>query len=171
MTIRQQAGVARRAVAVGGLLVALLGAGTVTVPTVVAAEPATAAAVAGRTVGETTSGNLGISGQCTWGAYEKFHEATGLWPIFDGNAADWNDTAPNHGWTVVLDAEPRAVVVFEPGVQGADATYGHVAWVDAVDYRLDGRWITITEMNAIGTGEWSQRTIKDVIGMSYILAP
>jgi hypothetical protein len=97
-----------------------------------------------------------------WGVAGKFHEATGLWPAFDGNALDWNDTAPNHGWTVVLDAEPRAVVVFEPGVQGADATYGDVAWVDAVDYRPDGRWIGITEMNAIGVGQWSQRTIKDV---------
>jgi surface antigen len=162
---------AHRALAVGGLLVAVLGSGMVTTPATATAEPVTATAVTGRTVGDTTTGNLGIPGQCTWGAYEKFHEATGLWPVFDGNAAEWNDTAPNHRWTVVLDAEPRAVVVFEPGVQGADATYGHVAWVDAVENRADGRWITITEMNAIGTGQWSQRTIKDVIGMSYILAP
>jgi hypothetical protein len=27
-----------------------------------------------------------------------------------------NDNAPARGWTVVLDAEPRSLVVFEPGV-------------------------------------------------------
>lgn len=56
-------------------------------------------------------------------------------------------------WTVVLDAEPRSIVVFEPGVHGADVTYGYVAWVDTVENRSDGRWITITEMNATGTGQ------------------
>jgi surface antigen len=165
-----------RLLAAAGIAAALLGAGVITQP--VSANPVPVSAVAttvavDRTVGETTTGNLGVGGQCTYGAYEKFHEATGLWPVFAGNAADWNDTAPAHGWTVVLDAEPRAVVVFEPGVQGADPTFGHVAWVDAVTPQADGtRLVSITEMNAAaGEWGWSQRTITDVVGMSYVLAP
>lgn len=63
-------------------------------------------------------------------------------------------------------------MVFQPGVQGADRTYGHVAWVNSVERRADGRYINITEMNgAAGPWNWSSRTIKDVVGMSYILAP
>lgn len=169
-----------RRLALRGLLAAVLGIGLAAAPAATAnAEPlavdtAAATAVAmDRAVGQTTDHNLGVGGQCTYGAYEKFHEATGLWPVFSGNAADWNDTAPGHGWTVVLDAEPRSVVVFEPGVQGADPTYGHVAWVDAVTPQPNGtRLVSITEMNgAAGEWGWSQRTITDVVGMSYILAP
>ncbi|MGI5499853.1 CHAP domain-containing protein [Lentzea sp. CA-135723] len=147
------------------------------VPAAAIAAPAPVSAVthvqADRAVGATTDHNLGLDGQCTWGAYEKFHEATQRWPLFSGNAADWSASARNNGWTVVLDAEVRSIVVFAPGVQGADPTYGHVAWVDNVEMRPDGtRWISITEMNgAAGPGKWSNRTIQDVVGMSYILAP
>lgn len=124
-----------------------------------------------RTWGTTASSNTAQWGQCTWGAKEKFKQATGVYPALTGNAKDWDTSARNTGWTVVLDAEARSIVVFEPGVQGANATYGHVAWVDSVEYRSDGRWIHITEMNYKGVGVWSQRVVKDVGGMSYILAP
>ena len=124
-----------------------------------------------RTWGRTNSGNYFPWGQCTWGAYQIFHDRTGVWPMINGNAKDWAGSAQANGWTVVLDAQPRAVVVFQPGVQGAAWTYGHVAWVDSVEYRSDGPYVHITEMNALGIGVWSTRTVKDVVGMSYILAP
>lgn len=57
-------------------------------------------------------------------------------------------------------------------MQGADPTYGHVAWVDSVEQRADGLYINITEMNgAAGPGVYNTRTVQDVVGMSYILAP
>lgn len=125
-----------------------------------------------RTWGQTTSTNTAPWGQCTWGAKEKFHDATGKYPALSGNAKDWANSARSTGWTVVADALPRSIVVFQPGVQGADSTYGHVAWVESVDYRADGRYITITEMNVAGFGVWSRRAgVKDIAGMSYILAP
>jgi len=126
----------------------------------------------GRTWGRTEATNSADWGQCTWGAKEKFHDATGKYPAIYGNAKDWATSARNAGWTVVADALPRSIVVFQPGVQGANATNGHVAWVDSVDYRSDGRYINITEMNVNGVGVWSRRAgVKDVAGMSYILAP
>jgi surface antigen len=125
-----------------------------------------------RTVGHTTRRNHATPGQCTDGAFRKFHEATGLWPLITGDAADWDESAARQGWTVVLSPEPRAIVVFERGVQGADISLGHVAWVDNVEDRTDGSWVHITEMNgAAGPGQWDERLVRHVSGMSYILAP
>lgn len=127
--------------------------------------------VLGRTVGQKASSNLGVAGQCTWGAYEQWHAATGYYPYFSGNAKDWKSSAAAHGWTVVLDAEPRSIVVFQPGVWGA-SSFGHVGWVQSVQQRSDGRYITFIEMNGTaGPYRWDTRTVKDVVGMSYILAP
>jgi surface antigen len=124
-----------------------------------------------RTRGRTEPSNSAYAGQCTWGAKEKFHQATGVYPALYGNAKDWAASARSAGWTVVVDAQAGAIVVFQPGVQGADRTYGHVAWVDSVETRGDGLYVHITEMNgASGPGKWNQRVIKDVAGMSYILA-
>lgn len=123
-------------------------------------------------IGVTEATNTGYPGQCTWGAKEKFFEATGLRPAIYGNAKDWTNSAAANGWTTVLDAQARSIVVFQPGVQGADPTYGHVAWVDSVEYRDDGTYITMTEMNGLaGPYVYNTRTVKDVVGMSFILAP
>lgn len=136
------------------------------------AQTTTAVADSGRAIGATEAANSGAAGQCTWGAKEKFYEATGLRPAIYGNALDWDTSAAANGWSTVLDAQARSIVVFEPGVQGADPTYGHVAWVDSVEQRADGLYINITEMNgAAGPGNYNTRTVKDVVGMSYILAP
>ena len=157
-----------RLVAASVAIAVALGMGGPAFATASPSVPFTAAAA----VGQTTDHNLGIEGQCTWGAYEKFHEASGLWPVFEGNAADWNDTAPGHGWTVVLDAVPNSIVVFEPGVAGADSTYGHVAWVTSVQDTSAGRMVTFVEMNGVaGPGQYDQRTVVDQVGMSYIPAP
>ncbi|AUM20317.1 amidase (plasmid) [Rhodococcus ruber] len=132
------------------------------------------APAAGRTMGQTRGGNTGASGQCTWGAYQKWFEASGRrhYPALSGNAKDWAGAARATGWTVVADAQPRSIVVFQPGVHYADRTFGHVGWVDRVERRGDGVYVTITEMNYGGrVGQWSTRTVKDIPGMSYILQP
>ena len=167
----------QRSKILGGIVAVTLALG---VPTLAAAPAqadtvATAAVTAdsGRTVGTTEATNtVPDPTQCTYGAKEKFHEATGLYPAFKGNAYEWADTAAATGWTTVLDAQARSIVVFQPGVQGSDATYGHVAWVDSIEQHPDGLYINITELNGVaGPGQWGTRQVKDVPGMSYILAP
>lgn len=125
-----------------------------------------------RAVGSTARRNIAPFGQCTWGAFEMFHRATGMWPRITGDAWLWRYTAAANGWTVVPDAQPRSIVVFQPRVQGASRRYGHVGWVESVHRRADGRWITVVEMNGTsGPGRWDRRTVREVNGMSYILAP
>ncbi|GAA2420938.1 hypothetical protein GCM10009856_33600 [Mycolicibacterium llatzerense] len=127
----------------------------------------------GRAMGDKQSGNSAVGGQCTWGALEKWHGNAGYYPDLDGNALSWANSARNHHWTVVDDAQPRSIVVFRPGLPDIGAN-GHVAWVNSVSQRSDGRWINITEMNNIAHGgEWSwwTRDVKDIPGMSYILMP
>ena len=122
--------------------------------------------------GSTAGTNNGAAGQCTWGALQQFDHFTGHYGGWWGNAKDWNTTAAQTGWTVVLDAEPDSIVVLQPGIQGADRTYGHVGWVESVENHSDGLYVRILEMNAGGgLGTYDERTVKDVLGMSYILAP
>lgn len=125
----------------------------------------------GRTWGRTSSYNSGASGNCTWGAYEYFRKRTGVYPSVHGDAKDVAASATANGWTVVLPAQADSIVVFQPGVYSADKTYGHMAWVTGVERRSDGLYINIVEMNWRGLGVWSTRTLKDIGGMSYILAP
>jgi surface antigen len=128
---------------------------------------------AGRATGRTQGVNPGAAGQCTWGAAQKWFEASGSYPALSGNAMSWSDSAIASGWTVVDDAQDRSIVVFQPGVAGAGSV-GHVAWVESVSQHPDGRWIHVNEMNnayAGGVGIFNDRDIKDVPGMSYILLP
>lgn len=125
------------------------------------------------TTGRTQGGNPGTPGQCTWGAAQKWFEASGSYPALLGNAEAWGNNAAAAGWTVVDSARDRSIVVFPPGVAGATG-YGHVAWVDSVTQRADGRWIHVTEMNNTslgGPGIFNGRDVKEVSGMSYILLP
>ena len=134
---------------------------------------ATSVADAGRATGSTQGVNPGTAGQCTWGAAQKWFEASGSYPALFGDAMSWSDAATAAGWTVVDDAQDRSIVVFKPGVAGAGSV-GHVAWVDSVSQRPDGRWIHVTEMNNAylgGVGIFNDRDIEDVPGMSYILLP
>ncbi|WP_137876265.1 CHAP domain-containing protein [Rhodococcus sp. Q] len=132
------------------------------------------APASGRAMGKTIGHNPAAFGWCTWGAYSKWFEASGRrhYPALSGNAKDWVNSARATGWTVVADAQPRSMVVFQPGVHGADRTYGHVGWVERTERRGDGLYVVVTEMNAgAGFGKWSTRTVKDVPGMAYILLP
>ncbi|MCX6470728.1 MAG: CHAP domain-containing protein [Corynebacteriales bacterium] len=104
--------------------------------------------------------------QCTWGAKNFWFQATGYYPRIGGNAKDWASSARANGWTVVADAQPRSILVFQPRVHGADRNYGHVAWVDSVERRADGLYVRGRDTNGYGNF-----LLKDIPGMSYILAP
>ncbi|NHN55451.1 CHAP domain-containing protein [Calidifontibacter sp. DB0510] len=129
--------------------------------------PATNPGGVKRTWGQTIGHNTGSGGQCTWGAYEKFKAYSGKYPLVMGNAKDMARNAKARGWTVTYKPYAHSMVVFQPGVHGANRTYGHVAWVKAVH----GNKIDIVEMNFRGEWVWSTRTVTDVSGMQYILAP
>jgi surface antigen len=144
------------------------------------ASMATPPAHADRTKGATIDHNPlsgDYEGYCTWGAQEQIHEHTGYYiKALTGNAENWAYQAEAAGWTVVGEAQPHSVAVFNSSLVGG---VGHVAWVDAVN----GRQITITEMNTgagatvangyhtTGFHVFDTRTVEDVPGMSYILIP
>ncbi|MGW4528749.1 CHAP domain-containing protein [Amycolatopsis sp. NPDC004378] len=125
----------------------------------------------GRNRGDTVGYNYGAEGQCTWGAFIEWHNATGAWPYFAGaTAAEIATTAGQHGWTTTDYPYAKSIVVFQPGVYGASQTTGHMGWVRTVEDRPDGRYIRIVEMNAPNLNQWSTRTVRSVSGMKYILA-
>jgi len=124
-----------------------------------------------RTWGTTRSYNGAYDrGQCTYWAYERFRQSSGVYPALFGDAHYWNDSAAARGWRVLGSPATHSIVVFEPYVQGSGAL-GHVAWVDMFQARSDGLWIHITEMNFRGWGVVSDRWIRHGSGMSYVMAP
>lgn len=102
------------------------------------------------------NGNGYPYGQCTWWAYKRRAELGLPTASHFGNGGQWADAARRLGYWV--DSTPRVgdAVVFKPGQQGADATYGHVAVVEAVD---DKGNITISEANVNGKVGPFNRTI------------
>jgi surface antigen len=120
--------------------------------------------------GQTRSYNAGTAGNCTWYANERFKAASGVYPAVSGDAYNWNDSASAMGWLVISIPATQSIVVFEPYVQGSGAL-GHVAWVDAAQPRSDGIYIHIVEMNFVGYNVVSDRWVKHVVGMTYIMAP
>ena len=67
-------------------------------------------------------------------------------PLTLGNAKTWAYRAKMAGFPV--DGNPRVgdIIALQPGVQGADRRYGHVAYVVAVK----GSRVYVTEMNGGG---------------------
>lgn len=95
-------------------------------------------------------------GQCTWWAATRRADMGKPIPGW-GNAATWAGSAASAGYTVDGSPSAGSVIVFQPGVLGASADYGHVAMVEEV--RGDGS-ILISESNALGLGVVSTREIS-----------
>ncbi len=119
--------------------------------------------------GATLGANRFDVGYCTWGAAEKWHQAAGSYPGFSGNAYQWASNAQGAGYSVSMTPQPRAVVVFP--VSSAYGSVGHVAWVDSVQSRPDGTYISITEMNYKGWNTWDTRVVRHSSDLRYILVP
>lgn len=152
-------------------------------PTPTVAPAAVSLPGSGRTRGSTLDSNPFTGdyvGYCTYGTQEMVKRNAGFYVNLTRDAMFWADDARTRGWTVVGEAQPHSIVVFQPSLVGG---VGHVAWVDAVDYRGDGRYIAITEMNfgdgatpengyrTTGFNQFHNRVTRDVPGMSYILIP
>lgn len=100
-------------------------------------------------------------GQCTWWACQRYWQLTGDYIPWSGNAYEWAGNATKFGWSVSGTPQTGDIVCFQPGVQGADNTFGHVAIVESVNgggiytsnLNYDGNQSTITDATfQTGTG-------------------
>lgn len=95
-------------------------------------------------------------GQCTWYVYERVQQfgkhVGGDW----GDAHNWDNRAERDGYRVTRSPKAHTAAVFESGQAGADATYGHVAFVEKVN---DDGSIVVSESNVKGLGIVSYRMI------------
>ncbi len=86
-------------------------------------------------------------GQCTYWANMRYHELTGHWVPWLGNADEWAYQASAYGWQTSSVPNPNgpSIIVLGPGVEGA-GSYGHVAVVETgvTDYS-----------NGISTSNWN----------------
>jgi surface antigen len=70
-------------------------------------------------------------GQCTFWANYRYHQLTGFWVSWSGNADQWVAGARGAGWNVSQTPHVPSIIVLMPGVQGA-SSYGHVAVVESM---------------------------------------
>lgn len=114
-------------------------------------------------------GNSYAFGNCTQYVYNRITQLGGYIDLDMGNAGFWGSTAQERGYHVSNMPEVGAALVFEPGVLGADPTYGHIAFVEAINQ--DGS-LEISEMNVEGLGVVSSRTIESAYtsSLTYIRA-
>lgn len=70
-------------------------------------------------------------GQCTYWANMRYHQLTGHWVPWLGNAYQWAYQAPAYGWKTSSVPNPNgpSIIVLGPYTQGA-GSYGHVAVVE-----------------------------------------
>lgn len=99
-------------------------------------------------------------GQCTWYVAQKRYVP------WSGHAKSWLANARAYGFETGATAQVGAIISFS-GTNWLTIRYGHVAYVEAVN---DG-WVTFSEMNHIGVGIKSVRTIKanspSILGYIY----
>jgi len=83
-------------------------------------------------------------GQCTYWANMRYHQLTGYWVPWLGNAYEWAYGASASGWIVSSRPIVPSIIVLQPGVQGA-GYFGHVAVVERINsngsvYTSDYNW-------------------------------
>ena len=93
-------------------------------------------------------------GQCTWWA-KHMRPDLPLFPGTSGDADHWAQSARRAGLQVGSQAKPGAIVVFQPGQEGA-GEHGHVAYVQSVN----GARMTISEANYLNRPPGSTRTLR-----------
>lgn len=109
-------------------------------------------------------------GQCTYWVNMRYHQSTGHWIPWLGNAYQWAYQAPAYGWTLSATPNPHgsSIMVFSPYSEGAGA-YGHVAVVESVN--SDGSVLT---SNWNWGGDWATLTYRTFYpgpGVSFIWYP
>ncbi len=129
----------------------------------------TYAGVQGAPVGAADgSQNRFFYGQCTYWADMRYHELTGHWVSWLGNAAEWYYGARMSGWAVSAMPHLPSIIVLQPGVQEA-GWYGHVAVVERIN--PDGSVLT---SNWNWLGNWGRETFvtfRPGPGVSFLWFP
>lgn len=74
-------------------------------------------------------------GQCTYWADLRYHELTGIWIPWLGNAYEWYQQAINYGWHTSSYPNPNgpSIIVLGPYVQDDLSPYGHVGIVEKIN--------------------------------------
>jgi surface antigen len=115
--------------------------------------------------------------QCTWYAAVKRPDVYNWMPIYGVNARDWAEIAVQNQIPVSSANESDFkmdfdhvrtgdLVVLQPGCAGADANYGHVAYVESVDYP---NWIIhVSEYNARYESNYDEQDMYVYWCMSFI---
>ena len=93
-------------------------------------------------------------GECTYWADYRYHQMTGYYVDWIGNAWQWKYGAIAAGWIVSTTPHYPSIIVLQPGVQGA-SYYGHVAVVEKIN--PDGSVLT-SNMNWYATGGWNHES-------------
>jgi surface antigen len=101
-------------------------------------------------------------GQCTWWAAQSRPD---IGANVIGNASSWLYSARASGLPTGATPRVGAIVVYQPGAQGADWT-GHVAYVTSV--AGDGVHFTISEMNFPYWGSVTRRSSWAGPGVGFI---
>ena len=83
-------------------------------------------------------------GQCTYWANAYYHQLTGWWVNWSGNADQWTYGASAAGWNVSTQPHVPSIIVLMPGVQGASYAYGHVAVVTSI---INSNTVSTSNMN------------------------
>lgn len=108
-------------------------------------------------------------GQCTYWANMRYHELTGVWVPWLGNANQWVAGAYQYGWVVSGEPHVPSIIVLMGGVQGASPYYGHVAIVEKIN--ADG---TVYTSNWNWAGNWARTTYVNFTpgkGVYFVWAP
>lgn len=97
-------------------------------------------------------------GQCTYWANFRYHQLTGVWVTWRGNAYQWAAGARAAGWNVSSSPHVPSIIVMMPGVQGA-SSYGHVGVVESVS----GNTVRTSNMNwYTNGGGWNRVSYADL---------
>jgi surface antigen len=98
----------------------------------------------GMTVAAGNSSRPWPYGQCTYWANYYYHQLSGWYVQWSGNADEWVAGANAAGWNVSTQPHVPSIAVLMPGVQGASYAYGHVAVVTSI---VDSTTVLTSNMN------------------------
>jgi len=118
----------------------------------------------------TSTLNHFFSGQCTYWADYRYHQLTGVWVPWLGNAYEWYQQAINYGWHTSMSPNPNgpSIIVLGPYVQNDLSAYGHVGVVEHING--DGT-VTTSNMHWPTAGVVSYVTFRyPVSGTHFIWA-
>lgn len=126
------------------------------------------AGIPGAPPGFDNASNHFYYGQCTFWAAMHYHDLTGLWIPWYGNANQWVAGAIANGWIVSNTPKLHSIIVMQAGIQGA-GYYGHVAIVEKIN--PDG---SVDTSNWNWAGNWAITTtvtFRPGYGINFVYAP